>query len=100
YRDPIGEIIRIGQKPFRVIGVLDPGPDVSRLGTAAGQRSADQAVFIPLTTVRERWGERNVRRTAGSMDIEEVEIHDLIVRTKRIEDVLPTTEAIKSLLKR
>jgi putative ABC transport system permease protein len=100
YRDPIGEVIRIGQKPFRVIGVLDPGPDVSRLGGAANARSADQAVFIPLTTVRERWGERNVKRTAGSMDIEEVEVHELIVRTPRQEDVLATTEAIKALFQK
>ena len=29
-----------------------------------GARSADQAVFIPLSTVRERWGERNIRRAS------------------------------------
>jgi putative ABC transport system permease protein len=100
YHDPLGEMVRIGQKPFRIIGVLDPGPDVSRLGGAAGARSADLAIFIPLTTVRERWGERNIKRTAGSMDIEEVEIHELIIRVKRPQDVIPTTDAIKALLQR
>jgi putative ABC transport system permease protein len=100
YHDPIGEVVRIGQKPFTVIGVLDPGPDVSKLGGAAGARSADQAAFIPLPTVRERWGERNIKRTAGTMDIEEVELHELIVKTKRPEDVLMTTEAIRAILHR
>jgi putative ABC transport system permease protein len=100
YHDPIGEVVRIGQKPFTVIGVLDPGPDVSKLGGAAGARSADVAAFIPLPTVRERWGERNIKRTAGSMDIEEVEIHELIVKTRTPADVLRTTEAIKTILHR
>jgi putative ABC transport system permease protein len=100
YQDPVGARIRIGQKPFTVIGVLEPGPDVSKLGSAAGARSGDLAVFIPLTTVRERWGERNVRRTAGSMDMEEVEIHELILRVRHPVDVIPTTEAVKALLKR
>ena len=34
------------------------------------------------------------------MDIEEVEIHELIVKTRRPEEVLRTTEAIKAILHR
>ncbi len=99
FRDPIGQTVRIGQKLFQVVGVLGQGPDVSKLG-GANARVADDAIFIPLTTVRERWGERNVKRSSGSTEIEEVEVHEFIVRVRRPEDVLPTTEAIRAMLRR
>jgi putative ABC transport system permease protein len=47
-RAGIGETFRIGNAPFRVIGVLE------KKGLGAAGRSQDDAVFIPLSTAKSR----------------------------------------------
>jgi putative ABC transport system permease protein len=47
-RAGIGETFRIGNVPFRVIGVLD------KKGLGAAGRSQDNVVFIPLSTAKSR----------------------------------------------
>jgi putative ABC transport system permease protein len=48
-RDPIGETIRIGTLPFKVVGVLTPK------GTSAGSnQDQDDVIIAPLTTVQKK----------------------------------------------
>jgi putative ABC transport system permease protein len=103
YRDPIGDTIRIGQKQYTVIGVLAPGADTGKVKSSEGSgggRPTDEVVYIPMTTVKERWGKRNVKRASGSTDIEEVELHELIVTARTPEDIPPVAEAIRAMLRR
>ena len=47
--DPVGKTIRIGNLPFRVVGLLEPK------GISAGSgQDQDDAVFAPLTTVQKK----------------------------------------------
>jgi putative ABC transport system permease protein len=46
--DPLGEVVRIGQVPFTVIGVLE------RKGQSTTGRDQDDAVIIPITSARKR----------------------------------------------
>jgi putative ABC transport system permease protein len=94
YRDPVGAQVRMGSKVYTVIGVLEPT-------VTSDEKEAlkkDRALFIPLSTVRERFGERNVKTTSGSMDIERVELHEILVRVHETEDVIPTEQAIRAML--
>jgi len=47
-QDPIGEVLRIGNVPFTVVGVLD------KKGQGAMGRNQDDVVFIPLSTAKSR----------------------------------------------
>ncbi len=52
--DPVGQTIRIRNRPFEVIGVLE------NKGSDLGGGDQDDAVFVPLTTARQqliRWGQ-------------------------------------------
>ena len=47
--NPIGQTIRIGTLPFKVVGVLAPK------GTSAGSnQDQDDVIFAPLTTVQKK----------------------------------------------
>jgi putative ABC transport system permease protein len=46
--DPVGEVVRMANQPFRVIGVM------SRKGQSAMGQDQDDAVFVPYTTVQKR----------------------------------------------
>jgi putative ABC transport system permease protein len=47
--NPVGQTIRIGNLPFRVLGVLVP-----KGVSAASSQDQDDAIFIPLTTVQKK----------------------------------------------
>ena len=92
----IGQHIRIGGEYFMVIGILrseQAGDDI---------QTPDQEVdaYIPLSIARERYGDTIVRRNAGSRDRELVELHQLLVQVKSIDQVEPTAKAIEAMLKR
>jgi putative ABC transport system permease protein len=83
--DPVGEIVRINNIPFEVIGVL-----TSR-GSSGGQ-DADDAVMAPLTTARSRLVGRRyatVPDTVGSLvarvadDVDMTETQDAIATVMR-----------------
>ncbi|HHQ49647.1 MAG TPA: ABC transporter permease [Acidobacteria bacterium] len=96
YRDPLGLTVRIGTSRFRVIGVLNPvtnteGPDQTKI---------DLGAFIPMTTVLQHFGDRNVKQGQGSLDIEKVELHQILVRVRNTDSVLGVAEGITAMLKR
>lgn len=47
-QNPVGEVLRIGNMPFTVIGVLNA------LGQTAGGRDQDDIVIVPYTTLQKR----------------------------------------------
>ena len=65
--DPVGQIIQVGNKPFRVMGVLEPK------GQSAWGQDQDDIIFVPITTMQKklsRWsGIHNILAAAGSNDI-------------------------------
>ena len=73
--DPIGRLMKVGGKPFRVVGTL------ARQGNAFGQ-SQDQVVLVPLTAFQRTFGRR------ASVDIF-VEAPDAGSR-RRVEDAVRT----------
>ncbi len=83
--DPIGQIIRVKNVPFEVIGVLQ------RKGQSAQGQDQDDAVFLPLQSARQRviGANRAKTRTVGS----------IIVKVRDGEDMAEAESEIKSLLR-
>jgi putative ABC transport system permease protein len=79
--DPIGEQIRVGTVPFRVIGVLEPG------GTDPHGIDRDHVIMVPITTMMRRvanidWvGHAKLVLTTGTdLDMAVLEIGDILRR--------------------
>lgn len=94
YRDPIGRTVRMGTSRFKVIGVLEPitnidGPDALKM---------DLGAYIPLTSVHQHFGDRNIKQGQGSLDIEKVELHQILVRAKSLDSVLAVADGIEAML--
>jgi putative ABC transport system permease protein len=95
----IGQTIRIGTDYFEVVGIVRSD---SGQGGPGGIQTPDQEVdaYIPINIARERFGDINVRRTAGGQERELVELHQLIVQARSAEDVEATAAGIEAMLKR
>ncbi|MAE96531.1 MAG: ABC transporter ATP-binding protein [Deltaproteobacteria bacterium] len=96
YHDPLMESVRIGSKVFTVIGVLAPTVTSDE---KEGQKR-DEAAYIPISAVRERFGERNVKRSSGVVEIEKVDLHQLLVQVRSLDQVLATWKALDTMLQK
>jgi len=91
-RRTIGESIRIGGNDFEVIGIVR--------SEHGGENTPDMEAdaYIPLNTCRERFGEIEMRREAGSFTRKRVELDHIIVEVEFTEQVDVTAAAIGAML--
>jgi putative ABC transport system permease protein len=83
--DPVGQIIRVRNVPFEVVGVM------ARKGQSAQGQDQDDAIFLPLQSARQRViGQSRARtRSVGSV----------MVKVREGEDMTAAEEEIKALLR-
>jgi putative ABC transport system permease protein len=102
YQDPLTQSIKINSFYYRVVGLVRER-NMPEQRTQAGQmegEALDNNVYIPLNTTRSRFGNVLVRRRAGSLEIEKVELHQLTVQMRDIAAVETADPQIKALLGR
>ncbi len=96
-KEAIGSWVRIGTNVFKVVGVVQAG--TMRDSTVQGLDEQID-VYMPLSTLRQRFGDLVVRRSAGSRERELVELHQILVQVRDINEVEVTSRAIKAMLAR
>jgi putative ABC transport system permease protein len=89
--------VKIGSDYFTCIGVMLPRVP---LGSNPPQPGADVTgeVFLPLETGRKWFGDMQVRIRSGSRDMEEVQLHEVIVDVDSAEHVPLVAAAAREML--
>ena len=91
--DPLGQDIKLGSGHYHVVGLLAPRSDAS-----ATLNDPNQRVFLPLTTGRARL-ENVIRITgAGGKRYEVVELHQIGLRMRNLEDIDQQAAMLRRLL--
>ncbi|HEY6462171.1 MAG TPA: ABC transporter permease [Polyangiaceae bacterium] len=81
-RDPVGETVRIGSQPFRVVGLLAPK------GQSATGSDQDDTVVVPYTTA--------IKKIRGNG---QMWLDDVLCSAWRPEDIAPAARAIDTLMR-
>ena len=91
--------VKIGQDYFTCVGVLLPRVPI---GDDPPQAGADVTgeVFIPLETGRRWFGEMQVRIRSGSRDMEEVQLHEIVIDVESAPYVPLVANAAREMLSR
>ena len=92
----VGQSVVIGGQDFKVIGIVQ-----SESGTAGSDfQTPDEAVdaYIPMKLARERFGDVYSKQTAGSWELQRVEIHKMILQVRNTDDVESTATAVARML--
>jgi putative ABC transport system permease protein len=107
FDEPINQHIKIGREYYKVVGAVtnyNSSIDNDTLNTqpAGRSNSANSGnIYIPLTTVKERFGEISVQLSGtDGRSIEKVELQEIIIKVRSTDEVLPAAEALKNLLAR
>jgi len=93
----VGSIIRREKLRFRVVGVVTSLPR-GEIGGAKLQGDPNSEVYIPMSTMRVRFGSNIIHQSSGTQTAERVELHDLIVQVESLEAVRPVERVIRHIL--
>jgi putative ABC transport system permease protein len=102
YEDPLQHSVKVDAFYYRVIGLVrETGTAEQRPKSAKVEgEPLDNNVYIPIATSRTRFGEVLMRRSAGSFEVERVELHRITVQMQDVAAVETADPQIKTLLAR
>jgi putative ABC transport system permease protein len=94
-KNTIGQPIKIGGDSFDVIGIVK-----NEQGVAGNIQIPDQQIdaYIPLSTVKKYFGNIFFKMTSGTMTLELVELHQIIVQVNSTDNVESTAAGIERML--
>lgn len=108
FDDPIDQNVKIQGDYYRVVGVVSPedlGPAGKSLDNTQtkpkGQGGANiGSIYVPLTTVKNRFGETSIQYSGSGRSMERVELQEITVKVGAMNEVLPTRDILETLLNR
>ena len=109
FDDPIGQTVKVGSDYYRVVGVSTEISEKDQ-ANAVSQSSASEAaaaganagnIYIPLTTVKNRFGEMTMQVDASSgRMMERVELQEIVVQVNTLDQVEATRRSVETLIGR
>jgi putative ABC transport system permease protein len=107
FDDPLGQDVKIVSDYYRVVGIVSAQSSNSGENGLSAEASSTQDgaanvanIYIPLTTVKDRFGEISLQFSGTSRNIEKVELQEIIVKVGQMENVLPVRDILGTLLSR
>jgi putative ABC transport system permease protein len=98
YEDPIGEFLQIEDEFYVIVGQTEAKTPSAGIGGSFTSKDYNSDVYIPLSTLRWRIGDMVITSRAGSREGEQVELSQVTVTVRDIEEVDQTAEIIQTLL--
>ncbi len=98
YEDPIGKVIHVEQDYYRVVGVMRSRLPTAGVGGSLAAKDFSQDVYIPISTLWKRIGDFIIIRRSGSFEGEIVELNQVTLRVRSLDDVVPTADVVKTTL--
>ena len=108
FDDPLGQDVKIQGDYYRVVGIStqqSATPDSAAMEEDKAKKKKGSAnaggIYIPLTTVKNRFGEMSMQISAGSgRTMERVELQEIIVQVNELDQLLNTRQSVQTLLAR
>lgn len=103
-RNPVGMIINVGTKPFRVVGVVTPHTALLDLSEGENGKHVAQSIgqqmmhiFIPYRTVLDRFGTISIKAERGKFERFKLELDEIILEC---EDPIAALKPLDAVLKK
>jgi len=99
FESPLGQDVKIGSDYYRVVGTLAPRLVISQ-ATRESSGGVTGEVYIPYNTAEIRYGGLQVKQTGTNREMEEVDLHEIVVAVDLAEHVPGVADAARELRKR
>ena len=100
FEDPIGEYVQIDKEFYVVVGQTESKTASAGIGGSLSAQDYNFDIYIPLSTLRWRIGDMVITSRAGSREGEQVELSQITVTVRNLDDVDETADIVKALLER
>ncbi|REK13100.1 MAG: ABC transporter permease [Planctomycetota bacterium] len=100
YQDPIGEFVQIEDAFYVVVGQTQNRTASAGIGGSMAAKDYNSDIYIPLSTLRARIGDLVITSRAGSREGEQVELSQITVTVRDLEQVDQTADIIRTLLEK
>ncbi len=99
-RNPLGEIIRVREMSYVVVGVMKPRIPMAGIGGSLAAQSFSDDIYIPLTTFWRRIGDRTLTISAGQRSGQQIQLSQITFQVDSVDEVAKTAQAIENTMTR
>lgn len=98
--DPINKQIYLLEKKefYKIVGVLKHRNATAAIGGSLASQDFSLDVYIPITTMQARMGDRETKRISGSFSVKEFELTQCTIRVGHVDDVERTAKLVQATL--
>ncbi len=100
YEDPLGKAIQLDDQAYVVVGQTEDRMSSGNVGGSFASLNYNLDVYIPLSTLRWRIGDRVISSRSGSMEGEEVQLSQITATVDDLDDVDQTAGVIRTQLEK
>jgi putative ABC transport system permease protein len=100
YEDPIGCEIQLDKEFYVIIGQTAEKQASAGIGGSLAAQNFNQDIYIPLSTLRYRIGDLVITSRTGSREAELVQLSQITVTVRDLEEVDETADIIRALLQK
>ncbi|MDO4573999.1 MAG: ABC transporter permease [Planctomycetia bacterium] len=99
FENPLGKTVRVGRYIYEVVGVCQPKTASAAIGGSLSAQDYSRDIYIPIQTFWSEFGDRITTSRSGSRETTQIEINQITFQVNTIQDVHPTSELIKLILR-
>ncbi len=96
--DPLGNVFRVDDQTYTVIGVLSPIGLAGGAGSALVGRDLNFDIHIPMPAAILRFGDVRRHVSSGTWQLSQVEVSEVVVQVPTEDDVMPVAQQIERVL--
>ncbi len=100
YEDPIGQFLQVDKEFYVIVGQTEAKAASGGIGGSLAAKDYNLDVYIPLSTLRWRIGDLVITSRAGSREGEMVQLSQITVTVRELDEVDDTADIIKTLLQK
>ena len=100
FGEPLGYPLQVGDRVYQVVGLLEDEEFLGHYRKALETEYGGDEIYVPYGTLLAREGTLSFKRSQGSFEATNVELNQILVEARTIEDVLPTARMVTAVLKK
>ena len=98
FGEPLGYPLQLGERVYRVAGLLEDEEFTGHYRKALEADYGGEEVYVPYRTLLAREGTLSFKRGAGTFESTNVELNQVLVEARTIDNVLPTARMVTAIL--